>query len=103
VRNVLVTRRIGRQTAGGRRRAAVCSTARWTSQVETRRSRLRAEPRESARGLPENAQRSPTKRSPRQSYRPVLRWLEFGESVDPLGDVFMLLLPEGFIVPVAPD
>ena len=29
--------------------------------------------------------------------------LEFGETVDPLGDVLMLLLPEGFNVLVAPD
>jgi len=33
----------------------------------------------------------------------VFSRLEFGETVDPLGDVFMLLLPEGFNVLVAPD
>ena len=36
-------------------------------------------------------------------YRPVFSRLEFGETVDPLGDVFMLLLPEGFNELVAPD
>lgn len=30
-------------------------------------------------------------------YRPVLYWLELGVRVDPLGEVSVLLLPDGFI------
>jgi hypothetical protein len=37
------------------------------------------------------------------SQRPVLSWFELGATVEPLGDVFMLLFPDGFIELVAPD
>ena len=41
--------------------------------------------------------------SGRLVYRPVLVWFEFGVSVEPLGEVFRLLLPDGSIELVAPD